>query len=129
MCEAGRILHHLKHNIEDPRNTILIVGYQAADTLGRRLVERRPEVRILGRTVPVKAEVVVLNGLSSHADHGDLLRMLGAAGRDDAAGAAGPRRAGAGGGAGRRGCGRSGSRRGHPRPRRDRAGLSGCVGT
>src|SRR5213079_1324463 len=77
MCEAGRILHHLKHNIEDPRSTILIVGYQAEHTLGRRLVERRPEVRILGRTFPVKAEVVVLNGLSSHADHGDLLRSLG----------------------------------------------------
>jgi metallo-beta-lactamase family protein len=77
MCEAGRILHHLKHHIEDPRSTILIVGYQAADTLGRRLVEGRPEVRILGRTFPVKAEVVVLNGLSSHADHGGLLRSLG----------------------------------------------------
>src|SRR4029077_5164122 len=64
MCEAGRILHHLKHNIEDPRATILIVGYQAADTLGRRLVDRRPEVRILGRTFALKAEVVVLNGLS-----------------------------------------------------------------
>jgi len=77
MCEAGRVLHHLKHNLSDARNTVLIAGYQATDTLGRRLVERRPEVRILGRTVPVKAEVVVLNGLSSHADHGDLLRMLG----------------------------------------------------
>jgi metallo-beta-lactamase family protein len=77
MCEAGRILHHLKHNLEDPRSTVLIVGFQAPDTLGRRLVERRPEVRILGRTVAVKAEVVVLNGLSSHADHGDLLRSLG----------------------------------------------------
>jgi metallo-beta-lactamase family protein len=77
MCEAGRILHHLKHNIEDPRCTILIVGFQAPDTLGRRLVDRRPEVRILGRTFTLKAEVVVLNGLSSHADHGDLLRSLG----------------------------------------------------
>jgi metallo-beta-lactamase family protein len=77
MCEAGRILHHLKNNIEDPRAVVLIVGYQAPDTLGRRLVERRPEVRILGRTFTVKAEVVVLNGLSAHADHGDLLRMLG----------------------------------------------------
>jgi metallo-beta-lactamase family protein len=77
MCEAGRILHHLKHNIEDPRSTILIVGYQAEGTLGHRLVERVPEVRILGRTFAVKAEVVVLNGLSSHADHGDLLRSLG----------------------------------------------------
>jgi metallo-beta-lactamase family protein len=77
MCEAGRILHHLKHNIEDPRSTILIAGFQAPDTLGRRLVERRPEVRILGQTFALKAEVVVLNGLSSHADHGELLRSLG----------------------------------------------------
>src|SRR5207302_11133100 len=77
MCEAGRILHHLKHNVENPRNTILIVGYQAEHTLGRRLVERRPEVRILGRPYALRAEVVVLNGLSSHADHGDLLRSLG----------------------------------------------------
>jgi metallo-beta-lactamase family protein len=77
MCEAGRVLHHLKHNLPDPRNTVLIAGYQAESTLGRRLVGRSPEVRVLGRTVPVRAEVVVLNGLSSHADHGDLLRMLG----------------------------------------------------
>jgi metallo-beta-lactamase family protein len=76
MCEGGRVLHHLKHNIEDPRSTILIAGYQAPDTLGRRLVERRPEVRILGRTLAPRAEVAVLNGLSSHADHGELLRSL-----------------------------------------------------
>lgn len=76
MCEAGRVLHHLIHNIEDARSTILIAGYQAADTLGRRLVERRPELRILGRTLTLKAEVVVLNGLSSHADHNDLMREL-----------------------------------------------------
>jgi metallo-beta-lactamase family protein len=77
MCEAGRILHHLKHTVEDPRSTILIAGYQAEGTLGRRLVERRPEVRILGRMFALKAEVVVLNGLSSHADHAGLLRALG----------------------------------------------------
>jgi metallo-beta-lactamase family protein len=76
MCEAGRVLHHLRHNLEDPRSAILIAGYQADGTLGRRLVERRPEVRILGRTQPVKAEIVVLNGLSSHADHNDLVRSL-----------------------------------------------------
>jgi metallo-beta-lactamase family protein len=76
MCEAGRILHHLRHNIEDRRNTVLIAGYQAEGTLGHRLVERRPEVRILGRTVELRAEVVVLNGLSSHADQGELLRAL-----------------------------------------------------
>ena len=77
MCEAGRILHHLKHNLDDPRNTVLIAGYQAEHTLGRRLVKRQPEVRVLSRLCPVRAEIVVLNGLSSHADHGDLLRMLG----------------------------------------------------
>ncbi|MFO0881406.1 MAG: MBL fold metallo-hydrolase [Gemmataceae bacterium] len=77
MCEAGRIVHHLKQVVEDTRSTILIVGFQAPETLGRRLVERRPEVRILGRMFKLAAEVVVLNGLSSHADHGDLLRVLG----------------------------------------------------
>ncbi|HET6572527.1 MAG TPA: MBL fold metallo-hydrolase [Fimbriiglobus sp.] len=76
MCEAGRILHHLKHNLDNPRNTVLIVGYQAPHTLGRRLVEKHSEVRVLGRAVPVKAEVVVLNGLSAHADHGELVKML-----------------------------------------------------
>jgi metallo-beta-lactamase family protein len=77
MCEAGRVLHHLKHNVGDPKNTVLIAGYQAEGTLGRRIVERQPELRILGRAYPLKAEVVVLNGLSSHADHGDLMRSLG----------------------------------------------------
>jgi metallo-beta-lactamase family protein len=76
MCEAGRVLHHLRHNVEDPRSAVLIAGYQAEGTLGRRLVERRPEVRILGRSLALKAEVVVLNGLSSHADHPGLLRSL-----------------------------------------------------
>jgi metallo-beta-lactamase family protein len=76
MCESGRIVHHLKHTIEDPRNTVLIAGFQAEHTLGRRIVERRPEVRILGRPLALRAEVVVLNGLSSHADHGELVRDL-----------------------------------------------------
>ncbi|MFO0876002.1 MAG: MBL fold metallo-hydrolase [Gemmataceae bacterium] len=77
MCEAGRILHHLKHNIEDPRTTILLVGFQAPDTLGRRIAERRDEVRLLDRTRRLRAEVVTLNGFSAHADHDDLLRYLG----------------------------------------------------
>jgi metallo-beta-lactamase family protein len=77
MCEAGRVLHHLKRVVEDRRSTILITSYQAPDTLGRRLVERQPEVRILGRAYRLEAEVAVLNGLSSHADHGGLLRSLG----------------------------------------------------
>jgi metallo-beta-lactamase family protein len=76
MCEAGRILHHLRHGLSNPANTILIAGYQAAETLGRKLVDKRLEVRVLGRLIPVKAEIVVLNGLSAHADHPDLLRMI-----------------------------------------------------
>ncbi len=77
MCEAGRVLHHLKNNIENPVNTILIVGYQAEHTLGHRIVERQPKVRILGREYAVRSEIVVMNSLSSHADHNDLLRALG----------------------------------------------------
>jgi metallo-beta-lactamase family protein len=73
MCEAGRILHHLKGGIEDERNTILIVGYQAQHTLGRRLVEGRPRVKIFGVERERRADVVVLNGFSGHADQRDLL--------------------------------------------------------
>ena len=77
MAEAGRILHHLKNNIEDPRNTILIVGWQAPNTLGRRLVEGQPKVRILGEEYVLKADVVTINGLSAHADHSELLDWTG----------------------------------------------------
>jgi metallo-beta-lactamase family protein len=73
MCEGGRILHHLKHTIEDPRHTIVIVGYQAEGTLGRRLVEQAEEVRIFGEMHPRRARVVVLNGFSAHADHDALV--------------------------------------------------------
>ncbi len=73
MAEAGRIQHHLKHNIENARNTILIVGFQAPDTLGRRLVEHAPMVRIFGEEYHPKAEVVELQGFSGHADHPGLL--------------------------------------------------------
>ena len=71
MCETGRIVHHLKHNIEDSRNTVAIIGFQAPETLGRRIVEKRPEVRIHDRPYKLRAEVVVMNGFSSHADQGD----------------------------------------------------------
>ena len=73
MAEAGRILHHLKNNVEDPRNTILIVGWQAPHTLGRRLVEKRPEVKIFGETYQLRAQVETINGLSAHADRSELL--------------------------------------------------------
>lgn len=68
MCENGRILHHLKNNVADPRSTILIVGFMAANTLGRRLVEKAPVVRIFGEEYERKAEVEVINGFSAHAD-------------------------------------------------------------
>jgi metallo-beta-lactamase family protein len=67
MAETGRILHHLKNNIEDARNAILIVGWQAPDTLGRRLAEREKTVRIFGQNYTRRAEVVTIGGLSAHA--------------------------------------------------------------
>lgn len=76
MCEAGRILHHLDHNLGNPRNTILIVGFQAEHTLGRKLVEKFKTVRVFGQERSVNAEIVVLNGFSGHADRGELTRLL-----------------------------------------------------
>lgn len=76
MCEAGRILHHLRNNIEDPRNTVLITGFQAEHTLGRKLVEKRPEVPIFGEMMRLRAEVAKLNELSGHADQRELLQWL-----------------------------------------------------
>lgn len=72
MCEAGRVLHHLKGTVGDPKHAILIVGFQAPHTLGRRLVEKREQVRIFGVMHDRRAEVVVLNGFSAHADQQDL---------------------------------------------------------
>ena len=72
MCEAGRILHHLANNIHDPRHTILIIGYMAEHTLGHKLVERQPVVRIFGEPHELKAEVAVLNSFSSHAGQDEL---------------------------------------------------------
>lgn len=74
MCEAGRILHHLIHNIEDERNTICIVSWQAPYTLGRRLAERQPRVRIFGDEVSVRAEIAIVNGLSAHAGQDFLIK-------------------------------------------------------
>ena len=73
MCESGRILHHLRNNIENPANTILIVGFVAADTLGRRIVERQPSVKIFGEEHRLKAEVVIINAFSAHADQREIL--------------------------------------------------------
>jgi metallo-beta-lactamase family protein len=73
MCEAGRVLHHLRHSVEEPRNLILIVGFQAENTLGRKLAERWEEIRILGETFRLRAEVEVIEAFSAHADLGELL--------------------------------------------------------
>jgi len=80
MCEAGRILHHLKNNVEDPRNTVLIVGWQAPHTLGRRLVERQSTVKIFGEEYSLKAQVETINGFSAHADRDGLLDFARQAG-------------------------------------------------
>ncbi len=77
MCEAGRILHHLANNVEDPRAMILIVGYQAEHTLGYKLVHREQEVKVFGSVLKLKAEVVVHNSFSAHADGNELLKYIG----------------------------------------------------
>lgn len=76
MCEAGRILHHLIHNIENKKNTILIVGYMAENTLGRRIQENHPKVKIFGDLYKLRAEVITLNTFSAHADYNDILEYV-----------------------------------------------------
>ncbi|MEJ7760108.1 MAG: MBL fold metallo-hydrolase [Gemmatimonadaceae bacterium] len=76
MVEAGRILHHLAHGASDPRNTILIVGFQAEHTLGRRIVEKQPMLKIFGDEVPLRARVEVINGYSAHADRSELTTWI-----------------------------------------------------
>jgi metallo-beta-lactamase family protein len=73
MCESGRILHHLKNNIEDPRTTILVVGFMAKNTLGRRIVEGEERVKIFGEPYRLNAKVEILNEFSAHADRDGLL--------------------------------------------------------
>jgi len=88
MCEAGRILHHLRHKIHNPNNTILIVGFMARNTLGRKILEEgrayaeagrqgdAPLLRFYNKEYPLKAEVVELGGFSAHADREEMLRFL-----------------------------------------------------
>ncbi len=75
MCEFGRITHHLKNNVEDHKNTVLIVGYMAENTLGRKLLEKQKEVKIFGKPYQVHAEVEVIDSYSAHADRSDLLNF------------------------------------------------------
>lgn len=80
MAEAGRILHHLKNNIEDPRNTVTIVGWQAPHTLGRRLADREKEIKIFGEEYQRRAEIATIGGLSAHAGQNMLLNYAKSAG-------------------------------------------------
>jgi metallo-beta-lactamase family protein len=76
MATGGRVLHHLQRGLPDPRNTVLLVGYQAVGTRGRSLHDGAPTIRMYGQDVPVRARVVAVDGLSAHADRSDLLRWL-----------------------------------------------------
>lgn len=78
MAESGRILHHLRYGADNERNTILIVGFNAQHTLGRRITERVPVLRILGDEIPLKARVEELHGYSAHGDRTDLIEWLDA---------------------------------------------------
>jgi len=76
MCENGRVLHHLKNNIEDPKNLVLIVGYMAQNTLGRRILEKQPVVKIFDEEYHLRCDVEVMNAFSGHADRSDLLDYI-----------------------------------------------------
>jgi metallo-beta-lactamase family protein len=76
MATGGRVLHHLTHVLPDPRNSVIFPGYQAAGTRGRMLVDGARAVKMLGRYVPVRAEIVALPGFSVHADQSELLGWL-----------------------------------------------------
>jgi metallo-beta-lactamase family protein len=76
MCEGGRVLHHLRNSVENPRNLILLTGYQAEDTLGRKIANRQPEIPIFGEPLRLRAEVAAIDELSGHADKNELLEWL-----------------------------------------------------
>ena len=81
MATGGRVVHHLANRLPDPRNTVILVGYQAEGTRGRRLLQREPEIKMLGRYVPVKAEVANIDAFSVHADQGEIIQWLRSAPR------------------------------------------------
>ena len=77
MATGGRVVHHLFAGLPDPRNTVLFVGYQAAGTRGRQLEDGAHHVKMFGQQVPVHAKIEKIDGMSSHADAGEIVRWLG----------------------------------------------------
>ena len=77
MCEGGRVLHHLRHGLADPRNLVMFVGFQAEGTLGRRIVDGAEVVSIFGEPIRSRAEIVKLEGFSAHADQAEMLDWVG----------------------------------------------------
>ena len=76
MCDSGRVVHHLRHHIDDPRGVIVLVSYQAPQSMGAKLLEHNPTVRFHGKKWNKWVSVVQMNGFSGHADHDDLLHLL-----------------------------------------------------
>ena len=76
MMQAGRIKHHLYHNIEDPRNTVLVVGHVSDGTLGAAIRDRQETVKIFGKELQLKASVEILDSFSAHADHSEILDFI-----------------------------------------------------
>lgn len=76
MATGGRILHHLKHRVSDPKNTIVFVGYQSVGTRGRRMLDGEPTIRLHGQEVPVRAQLTQISGFSAHADWTEMLRWM-----------------------------------------------------
>jgi metallo-beta-lactamase family protein len=81
MCNGGRVKHHLDANLSRPESTVMFVGYQAVGTLGRQILDGRPEVRLFGKMVPVRAKIESIPGFSAHADRDELTRWLSGATR------------------------------------------------
>ena len=76
MATGGRVVHHLFAELPDERNTVLFVGFQAVGTRGRNLIEGARYIKMYGQQVPVRAKIVKINGMSAHADSGEILRWL-----------------------------------------------------
>jgi metallo-beta-lactamase family protein len=76
MATGGRVVHHLAAGLPDPRNTVLFVGYQSAGTRGRQLIDGAQQTKMFGQYVPVKARIERLDGMSAHADAGEIVRWL-----------------------------------------------------